>query len=72
LLYLETISKGNEQLACFNNDPQEVTEQLRQRFFPHMNDHAAEQAVQQLVDESLDHWTTNVYDKYQRLWQGIH
>jgi phosphatidylinositol kinase/protein kinase (PI-3 family) len=70
-LYLETISKGNEHLGCFDNNPQQVLQEMCERFFPHMNDHAAENMIHTLINQSLDHWTTNAYDQYQRLCQGI-
>lgn len=71
LLYLETISKGNEHLACFNHHPQAVIQEVCDRFYPQMNDHAAEHMIHRLIHQSLDHWTTNAYDQYQRLCQGI-
>ncbi len=71
LLFLETLSKGNEHLACFDGDPQRTIEDLKARFFPAMNDRAAEDMVHQLINRSIDHWTTNAYDHYQRLCQGI-
>lgn len=71
LLFLETLSKGNEHLACFDGDPQRTIEDLKARFYPAMNDRAAEDMVHQLINRSIDHWTTNAYDHYQRLCQGI-
>lgn len=71
ILMMEMMSKGNENLPCFGGNPKKAFHEMRQRFFPDMNDIAATEAVNDLINQSLDNWTTRVYDGYQRCCQGI-
>lgn len=71
MLFLEMLSKGNEHLPCFAESPQRVLQAMHGRFFPEMNDHAAKDMVNKLINQSLDHWTTGAYDGFQRCCMGI-
>ncbi len=71
ILMMEMMSKGNENLPCFGGDPLKALSEMRRRFFPDLNDSAASDAVDDLINRSLDNWTTRAYDGYQRCCQGI-
>lgn len=71
ILMMEMMSKGNENLPCFAGNPTKSFQEMRQRFLPGMNDIAVAEAVNELINLSLDNWTTRVYDGYQRCCQGI-
>eukprot|EP01031_Cornospumella_fuschlensis_P025716 gene25716-31055_t len=71
MLLLEMLSKGSEHLACFAEDPQRVMAEMHARFFPDMHDRAAASKVDELIHESLDHWSTSLYDQFQRCCVGI-
>lgn len=71
VLLLEMISKGSEHLRCFDGDAKRVIDEMRQRFYPDIHDNAAAESVQKLIDDSLDNWTTNWYDKYQKCFVGV-
>lgn len=44
---------------------------LRSRFKCELNEKELAKWVRQLVDESIDHWTTLRYEDYQRITNGI-
>ena len=71
ILAIEMMSRGNETMACFAGNPTKALAEMRARFFPQMNDVAAAEQVQQLINQSLDNWTTTVYDSYQKCCQDI-
>ncbi len=71
LVLVEMMSKGNESLPCFNGDPTHAISEMKKRFYPNLHDIAAAGMVNDLINQSLDNWTTTVYDGYQKLCQGI-
>ena len=71
ILLVEMLKKGNEDLACFRGRPDDAIHGLRQRFRLDLNDRACMEYVNALVDESLENWRTNWYDRYQRYCVGI-
>ena len=70
-LILEMISVGNEHLPCFAGDPGRIIDEMRKRFVPHINDQAATEHVHNLINESIDNWTTSCYDRYQKCFVGV-
>lgn len=71
MLLLEMLSRGSEHLACFAEDSQRVMAEMHARFFPDLHDRAAANKVDELIHESLDHWSTSMYDQFQRCCGGI-
>ena len=71
ILLVEMLKKGNEDLACFRERPDDAIQELRRRFRLDLNDRACMEYVNALIDESLENWRTNWYDRYQRYCVGI-
>jgi phosphatidylinositol 4-kinase len=71
ILVLEMFAKGNEHLDCFGTDAAKVIDDVRNRFYPTLNDNAAVEKVQWLVNSSIDNWSTSCYDRYQKCCVGI-
>jgi len=59
-------------LPCFVEGEQALLN-LRERFNPReqMSEADSKEYINRLIDDSLDHWTTNCYDRYQRWCQDI-
>lgn len=71
ILLVEMLKKGNEELPCFRGRPDDAIRELRQRFRLDLNDRACVEYVNALIDESLENWRTNWYDRYQRYCVGV-
>ncbi|CAJ1930625.1 unnamed protein product [Cylindrotheca closterium] len=71
ILLVEMLKKGNENLPCFRGRPDDAIKELRDRFRLDLNDRACLEYVNALVDESLENWRTNWYDRYQRYCVGV-
>jgi len=71
ILLVEMLQLGNENLACFRGRPGDAIRELRQRFRLDLNDRACLEYVNALIDESLENWRTNWYDRYQRYCVGV-
>jgi len=71
ILLVEMLKKGNEDLACFRGRPDDAIRGLRERFRLDLNDRACMEYVNALVDESLENWRTDWYDRYQRYCVGV-
>mmetsp|Transcript_20567 Transcript_20567/g.58459 ORF Transcript_20567/g.58459 Transcript_20567/m.58459 type:complete len:1294 (+) Transcript_20567:63-3944(+) len=71
ILLVEMLKKGNEDLACFRGRPDDAIKGLRERFRLDLNDRACMEYVNALVDESLENWRTDWYDRYQRYCVGV-
>jgi FPC/CPF motif-containing protein YcgG len=56
---------GNEHLPCFAGKSQRIIKELRARFMPSMSDQQAVEAVHNLIDRSMDNWSTSCYDRYE-------
>lgn len=65
-------SGAGASLPCFIGGDAAVGE-LKRRLAPRENMSLGEcsKHVNQLIDESLDHWSTTCYDRYQRCFQNI-
>lgn len=71
ILLVEMLKKGNEDLPCFRGRPDDAIQELRDRFRLDLNDRACFEYVNALIDESLENWRTNWYDRYQRYCVGV-
>jgi hypothetical protein len=71
ILLVEMLKKGNEELPCFRGRPDDAINELRHRFRLDLNDRACLEYVNSLIDESLENWRTNWYDRYQRYCVGV-
>ena len=71
ILLVEMLKKGNEDLPCFRGRPDDAIKGLRERFRLDLNDRACLEYVNALVDDSLENWRTNWYDRYQRYCVGV-
>lgn len=71
ILLVEMLKKGNEDLPCFRGRPDDAIAELRHRFRLDLNDRACLEYVNALIDESLENWRTNWYDRYQRYCVGV-
>lgn len=71
ILLIEMLKKGNENLPCFRGRPDDAIKELRDRFRLDLNDRACLEYVNSLIDESLENWRTNWYDRYQRYCVGV-
>ncbi|CAG9329930.1 PI4KB_9 [Blepharisma stoltei] len=71
LLLLEMTRNGvGRQLPCFS-DGERATESLKKRLVPEMSAAQCKGHIVGLINESLDNWRTNWYDRYQYLCQNI-
>jgi phosphatidylinositol 4-kinase len=73
ILMLEMMQTGSGlNLPCFS-DGENVIKEFRNRLIPKPNMTRGEykKYVNSLIDESLGHWTTNWYDRFQYYMQGI-
>ena len=64
------LSSYGRDLPCFTAGRQTV-EALRHRFQPQLGKRQCARFVDDLISNSLDHWTTTCYDRFQRCWLGI-
>jgi phosphatidylinositol 4-kinase len=71
ILLVEMLKRGNEDLPCFRGRPDDAINELRHRFRLDLNDRACLEYVNALIDESLENWRTNWYDRYQRYCVGV-
>ena len=71
IMLVEMLQLGNEDLNCFRGRPEDAIRELRQRFRLDLNDRACLEYVNALIDESLENWRTNWYDRYQRYCVGV-
>lgn len=72
-ILLEMMRTGSgASLPCFIGGEQAMLD-LRERFNPReeMSSSDCREYINRLIDESLDHWTTRWYDRYQRWCQNI-
>ncbi len=71
ILLVEMMMNGNEDLKCFRGRPEDAVRGLRERFRLDLNDRACVEYVNFLVEESMENWRTDWYDRYQRYCVGI-
>jgi len=71
ILLVEMLKNGNERLNCFRGRPDDAIAQLRERFRLDLNDRACREYVYSLIDNSVENWRTDWYDRYQRYFVGV-
>jgi phosphatidylinositol 4-kinase B len=71
ILLVEMLKVGNEELPCFRGRPDDAIQQLRERFRLDLNDRACIEYVNSLIDDSIENWRTDWYDRYQRYFVGV-
>jgi phosphatidylinositol 4-kinase len=71
ILLVEMLKNGNEDLKCFRGRPDDAIQQLRDRFRLDLNDRACKEYVNSLIDDSIENWRTDWYDRYQRYFVGV-
>jgi phosphatidylinositol 4-kinase B len=71
ILLVEMLKNGNEDLKCFRGRPEDAIQQLRDRFRLDLNDRACKEYVNCLIDDSIENWRTDWYDRYQRYCVGV-
>jgi phosphatidylinositol 4-kinase B len=71
ILLVEMLKNGNEDLKCFRSRPEDAIQQLRDRFRLDLNDRACKEYVNCLIDDSIENWRTDWYDRYQRYCVGV-
>jgi phosphatidylinositol 4-kinase len=71
ILMVEMLKQGNEELNCFRGRPDEAIRELRERFRLDLNDRACHELVNCLIDDSIENWRTDWYDRYQRYFVGV-
>jgi hypothetical protein len=71
ILLVEMLKNGNEELDCFRGRPDDAISELRGRFRLDLNDRACTEYVYSLVDNSIENWRTDWYDRYQRYFVGV-
>jgi hypothetical protein len=71
ILLVEMLKNGNEELDCFRGRPDDAISELRGRFRLDLNDRACTEYVYSLVDNSVENWRTDWYDRYQRYFVGV-
>ena len=71
IVLVEMIQAGNEQLPCFRGRPDRAIAALRERFRLDLNDRACREYVHSLVDDSMENWRTDWYDRYQKYFVGV-
>jgi phosphatidylinositol 4-kinase B len=65
-----TYQGSGRDLPCFVGGERSIDE-LRDRFQLQLNKRQYARHVDDMVTRSIDHWTTNCYDRYQRCMLGI-
>jgi hypothetical protein len=69
---LDMIAHVASDIPCFpNNDADRVVEEFRKRFVLDLSDQEAAMFMHELIDESIDSWTTTCFDRYERCCVGI-
>lgn len=71
IMVVEMLKDGNENLQCFRGQPALAIQQLRERFRLDLNDRACKEYVNCLIDDSIENWRTDWYDRYQRYFVGV-
>ncbi|DBA01137.1 TPA: hypothetical protein N0F65_001765 [Lagenidium giganteum] len=71
VLLIQMMFAGNDGLPCFAAGRRAVMEGLCDRLKPGARTSECQEFVNNLIDQSINNWTTRWYDKYQRACLGI-
>jgi phosphatidylinositol 4-kinase len=70
LVALASILWKGPHMPCFHTGIDSIT-QLRSRFYADKTEQECIQCVYTLIEESINNWRSNEYDRYQRITNGI-
>jgi phosphatidylinositol 4-kinase len=70
MLIVRMLVHGSK-LPCFSGGPDQVLQNLQDRFFVSLTDEACIERIVDLIDASVNNWRTIQYDNYQRITNGI-
>ena len=65
-----SLEGSGRTMPCFRAGRATIDD-LRARFQPDLSRRQCARFVDDMINRSIDHWTTTCYDKYQRCWLGI-
>jgi len=65
-----SLDGAGRDMPCFGTG-QAAVDALRERLQTQLTRWQCARFVDDMINRSLDHWTTTCYDKYQRCWLGI-
>ncbi|XP_058464566.1 phosphatidylinositol 4-kinase beta isoform X2 [Malaya genurostris] len=71
IINIVEIMRSTSQLPCFKNGCSGTVRNLRQRFHMNLTEQELERKVEQLVQDSLNSFSTKLYDSYQYFTNGI-
>ncbi|XP_062710398.1 uncharacterized protein LOC109409370 [Aedes albopictus] len=71
IINIVEIMRSSSQLPCFKNGCSGTVRNLRNRFHINLTEQELERKVEQLVQDSLNSFTTKLYDSYQYFTNGI-
>ena len=71
ILLVEMLKTGSEQLGCFRGRPNDAIQGLRDRFRLDLNDRDCREYVNALIDDLIENWRTDWYDRYQCYFVGV-
>lgn len=71
IINIVEIMRSSSQLPCFRNGCSGTVRNLRNRFHMNLTEQELERKVEQLVQDSLNSFSTKLYDSYQYFTNGI-
>ncbi|XP_055529200.1 phosphatidylinositol 4-kinase beta isoform X2 [Wyeomyia smithii] len=71
IINIVEIMRSTSQLPCFKNGCSGTVRNLRNRFHMNLTEQELERKVEQLVQDSLNSFSTKLYDSYQYFTNGI-
>ncbi|XP_058828788.1 uncharacterized protein LOC131688509 [Topomyia yanbarensis] len=71
IINIVEIMRSTSQLPCFKNGCSGTVKNLRHRFHMNLTEQELERKVEQLVQDSLNSFSTKLYDSYQYFTNGI-
>lgn len=71
IINIVEIMRSSSQLPCFKNGCSGTVRNLRNRFHINLTEQELERKVEQLIQDSLNSFTTKLYDSYQYFTNGI-
>mmetsp|Transcript_58503 Transcript_58503/g.161863 ORF Transcript_58503/g.161863 Transcript_58503/m.161863 type:complete len:194 (+) Transcript_58503:2-583(+) len=71
ILPVRMLLSSGSRLPCFRDGMEWVLQNLQDRFYGSLTEEACVVKVLELIDTSVNHWSTVQYDMYQKVWNGI-